>query len=231
MSDTENSLDARTAVAADDLLDPVVRDLGRHPVAEQALELLRLGARHLSFYHLTLEKGHFLHGSLPTDAFAWQQLHAAAEALGQRGLLHYEIASFAAPGAESRNNWNYWTGGAYLALGPSAHGFDGKRERWSNVSDWQEYIRRADARESTRAWTEQVTDEQRRIEVIFTSLRTSKGLDLEAFLAEFGTDLRKSHSAWLQRWLGEGLIELDGPRLALTFSGRMLADEIARRLI
>ncbi|MGZ3683489.1 MAG: radical SAM family heme chaperone HemW [Bdellovibrionota bacterium] len=199
--------------------------------AAHALELHHLGARHLSLYHLTLEKNHFLHANLPSDTFAWNQLRHVADTLEPLGFRHYEVASFALPGAQSRNNMNYWSGGPYLAFGPSAHGFDGNLERWSHVSDWREYERRAEAGESTRAWTEQLTDEQRRIEVIFTRLRTSSGLDLDAFARRFGSDLRETHRSWILRWEKEGLAKVEESCLVLTFSGKMLLDEIARALI
>jgi oxygen-independent coproporphyrinogen-3 oxidase len=199
--------------------------------AGHARELHRLGAQHLSLYHLTLEKEHFLHARLPGDDFAWRQLRRVADTLEPEGFHHYEIASFALPGRESRNNKNYWSGGPYFALGPSAHGFDGERERWTHVSDWREYVRRAAAGESTRAWTETLTDDQRRIEVLFTSLRTSEGLDVAAFRARFGEDLPATRAELFSRWHGEKLIRIEDGRLTLTFAGRMLADEIARALL
>jgi oxygen-independent coproporphyrinogen-3 oxidase len=199
--------------------------------AAHALELHRLGAKHLSFYHLTLEKGHFLHSKLPPDDFAWRQLRRVADALEPIGFDHYEIASFALPGRESRNNKNYWFGGPYFALGPSAHGFDGDRTRWTHVSDWREYVRRAEVGECTRAWTETLTDEQRRIEVVFTSLRTREGLDLKAFRKSFGESLAETRAELLGRWREEGLARLDGGRLVLTFEGRMLVDELTKALL
>lgn len=199
--------------------------------ARHALDLHSLGARHLSLYHLTLEKEHFLHQSLPGDSFAWRQLRQVANALEPLAFHHYEVASFALPGAESVNNKNYWSGGPYLALGPSAHGFDGARERWSHVSDWREYVRRAEAGESTRSWTENLSAEQRRIEVILTSLRTAEGLDLAAYARDFEEDLRKTRGSALARWAKDGLATLANDHLVLTFQGKMLADEIARVLL
>lgn len=198
---------------------------------ENALELVKAGASHLSAYHLTLEKEHFLHSSLPPDDFAWRQIHGIAERLLPLGFQHYEVASFAAPGKQSRNNKNYWSGGPYLAFGPSAHGFDGTRERWSNVSDWQEYVRRTEGGQNTRAWTEELTPEQRRIEVIFTSLRTDEGLDLAAFNRVFGIDLVSQKPGLFERWEKDGVGHLAHGHFVLTFRGRMLADEIAKNLI
>lgn len=197
----------------------------------QALELVNLGASHISAYHLSLEKDHFLHAHLPPDGYAWEQIRGIADKLQPFGFLHYEVASFAAPGKESRNNKNYWSGGPYLALGPSAHGFDGANRRWWNVADWREYTRRIEAGESAVAENENLTPEQRRIEVIFTELRTAKGLDLEAFQERFGTDLVSQKSALFERWQKEGLGQVTNGHFVLSFSGKMLADEIAKSLL
>jgi oxygen-independent coproporphyrinogen III oxidase len=198
---------------------------------KHAGQLLQCGARHISAYHLSLEPSHFLFPKLPPDDFALEQIRAIADFLVPRGYHHYEVASFCEPGFESRNNGNYWSGGPYLALGPSAHSFDGLHTRWRNLSNWQEYIGRIQRGESPVSVTENLSQEQRRIEVIFTSLRTSKGLDLRAFRAQFGQDLRQTHAPLLQRWQEEGLAEIRAERLQLTFAGRMLCDEIAQRLI
>ncbi len=208
-----------------------VPDQDEQEPGRQALELARLGLQHVSAYHLTLEPSHFLHQKLPPDSFAWKQIRGIADNLLPLGFHHYEVASFAATGRESRNNKNYWSGGPYLALGPSAHGFDGERKRWINVPDWREYIRRVEAGESAASETENLTEEQRRIEVIFTSLRTSEGLDLTAFRARFGEDLLQKRAALFSRWQAEGLGALTDGRFVLSFSGRMLADEIAKGLL
>lgn len=198
---------------------------------EQAEALAALGVPHISAYHLTLEENHFLYSQLPPDDFAWKQIAGIRNRLTPRGFHHYEVASFARGSAESKNNKNYWAGGPYVALGPSAHGFDGESTRWRNISDWREYISRVNAGASPVSATENLSKEQRRLEVIFTSLRTSEGLDLTAFAQSFGQRLEQSHGAWLERWQKEGLAHLANGRLVLTFEGRMLIDEIAKVLI
>lgn len=197
--------------------------------AEHAARMADLGLKHVSAYHLTLEPNHFLHPKLPESEFAWRQIRLVADALEKRGFAHYEISNFGVPGFESRNNKNYWAGGAYLALGPSAHGFNGLRTRWHNVADWEKYVALASAGESVRAETEELTEEQRKIEVIFTALRTAEGLDLQAFEREFGQDLRKK--AAILECEKNGFGKVTNGRFVLTFSGRMLGDEIAKRLI
>lgn len=87
------------------------------------------GVRHVSVYPLTLEEGTRLArdvecGALPEpdrDAAADMML-AADDKLGKAGLARYEVASYAAPGHESRHNLAYWTGRPYIGIGPGAHG-------------------------------------------------------------------------------------------------------------
>jgi oxygen-independent coproporphyrinogen-3 oxidase len=45
---------------------------------------------------------------------------AAEVALAAAGLQRYEVANYAQPGHEARHNTVYWTGGAYLGVGPHA---------------------------------------------------------------------------------------------------------------
>lgn len=208
-----------------------VPDQPENEPGEHALELVKIGARHLSAYHLTLEKEHFMHPKLPSDEFAWKQVRSIADRVQPLGFHHYEVASFAAPGKESRNNKNYWSGGPYLALGPSAHGFDGENQRWWNIADWQEYMRRMEKGESAVSEKETLSPEQRRIEVIFTSLRTSQGLDLTQFHRQFDCDLLGQKAPLFERWQKEGLGSVTNGHFVLSFSGRMLADEIAKSLL
>ncbi len=198
---------------------------------EHALALAKLGIQHISAYHLTLEPEHFLYPKLPPDAHAWKQIRGIADRLAPLGFRHYEVASFAQPGRESRNNKNYWSGGPYLALGPSAHGFDGEHTRWHNVADWEKYVALLAKGESPLAETERLTVEQRRIEVIFTGLRTLDGLDLVAFERHFGENLATKKAGILARWQKEGLAEVTNGHLVLSFAGRMLVDEIAKALL
>ncbi|RYZ94012.1 MAG: coproporphyrinogen III oxidase family protein, partial [Proteobacteria bacterium] len=199
--------------------------------AAHARLLAEAGATHVSAYHLTIPSSHFLHRRLPDDAYAWDQIELVAHALEEKGFRHYEVSNFGLPGKESRNNGNYWRGGPYLALGPSAHGFDGNNTRWKNVADWEAYVSRLKSGESPIEETEELTDEQRKIEVVFTSLRTLEGLDLTAFQTRFQTDQMSRHAAFLAKLQEEKLATLSNGKLVLTFRGRMLADEIAAKLL
>lgn len=211
-----------------DLIYAVPGQSERQP-AEHAREMAEIGLKHISAYNLTLEPGHFLHARLPDDAFAWNQIQKVAEILETKGFRHYEISNFGQPGFESRNNKNYWKGGSYLALGPSAHGFDGESLRWRNVANWEKYIERIRNGESAIEEREELSPEQRRIEALFTGLRTSEGLNIEAFARKFGQDLLQHPE--IKEFEKRGLATVTNGHFVLTFSGRMLSDEIAQKLV
>ena len=85
------------------------------------------GARHVSVYPLTVEDGTPLAASVregtvstPDPDVAADMMLAAEVALTVAGMPRYEVANYAQPGHEARHNLVYWTGGAYLGLGPHA---------------------------------------------------------------------------------------------------------------
>src|SRR5690606_10975228 len=60
---------------------------------------------------------------LPDEDEYGAQYLLAAERLTAAGFRHYEVSNFALPGRESRHNQVYWSGAAYLGLGPGAHSY------------------------------------------------------------------------------------------------------------
>jgi putative oxygen-independent coproporphyrinogen III oxidase len=88
---------------------------------------LATGPGHMSVYPLSIEEGTPLaeqveEGALPepdSDEAAAMML-TAEELLRDAGLYRYEVANYARPGEASRHNSSYWTGVAYLGLGPGA---------------------------------------------------------------------------------------------------------------
>jgi oxygen-independent coproporphyrinogen-3 oxidase len=88
-------------------------------------EALKLGAPHLSYYHLTLEPGTAFHRA-PPDLPDEDQADAieadACARLGAEGYERYEISAWARPGHACQHNLNYWNYGDYLGIGAGAHG-------------------------------------------------------------------------------------------------------------
>jgi oxygen-independent coproporphyrinogen III oxidase len=126
-------------------------------VPGQTLELWRdslrqtveLGARHVSTYGLTFEKGTSFWSRRQTGGLQAapeeleREMYAHAMSfLQSRGFQQYEISSFALPGFRSRHNQVYWSGRPYLAFGPGASRFiDGVREtNHRSVTTWLQRI-------------------------------------------------------------------------------------------
>ncbi len=94
---------------------------------ESVVRAIATGAGHVSVYPLSIEDGTPLAreidaGALPEpDAdVAADMMQAAAALLREACLERYEVASYARAGGHSRHNTVYWTGGAYLGVGPGA---------------------------------------------------------------------------------------------------------------
>lgn len=107
-------------------------------------EAVRLGARHVSIYPLSVEPGTPFHrmvesGQLaePDGDLQADMMEAAARILADAGFHRYEVASYALPGFESRHNMAYWSGIPYLGLGASATTMTQNAERRMRVQDGQ----------------------------------------------------------------------------------------------
>ncbi|MEG1954625.1 MAG: radical SAM family heme chaperone HemW [Mucinivorans sp.] len=133
-----------------------------------------LGVQHISAYHLTIEeKTIFGKRALKPVAEEVSELHfnMLRKSLCSHGFDHYEISNFALPGHRSCHNSAYWDGTSYLGVGPSAHSYDGKKRQW-NVASNRLYLAGA-PRDS-----EILSPRDKYNERIMTSLRTTKGLDI-----------------------------------------------------
>lgn len=148
----------------------------------------------------------------------------ADELLSVAGLSWYEIANWAQPGRESRHNLVYWLGGAWEAVGPGAHAYDGARTRRWNGARLDAYLAAlADTRLPPGA-SDPVDVAMADAERAILRLRTADGLSVAGRPKEL--------EAGLQRATGDGLLELAGDGgHRLTLRGRLLANELFRLLI
>ena len=137
--------------------------------------------------------------------------------LEEAGYEHYEISNYARPGFSSAHNRAYWSGEAYLGIGPSAFSTVGMR-RWQNVADYRAYADRTLLGQSPIAATENLTTEMKRTERIALCLRTRDGIsamELQGFARE--TD----------EFIMLGLLRESNGRFLLTQKGKSLADSVA----
>lgn len=182
---------------------------------------LALRPDHLSLYGLTVERGTPLgrwvaRGAVtaaPDERYAAEYL-AAHHALTDAGFEHYEVSSFAVPGARSRHNSAYWAGVSYAGIGPGAHGFDGERRRW-NIGAYTAWAQRALRGEDPVADLEVLTAEDRASERLYLELRTAGGTVLDV-----------AAQPTVRPWVEAGWAQLDGARLTLTAEGWLRLDEL-----
>ncbi|MFA6946992.1 MAG: radical SAM family heme chaperone HemW [Pedobacter sp.] len=146
----------------------------------------------------------------------------------ESGYEHYEISNFARPGMHSRHNSNYWEGVNYMGIGPSAHSFNGGSRQW-NISNNSRYINEIELKKIP-AETEVLSIENRINEYIMTSLRTSRGMDLQSITEKFGSDYSNEISNSLEPFLDKEWISMKEQVLTLTREGKLFADHIASEL-
>jgi len=81
------------------------------------------------------------------------------------------------PGRRSRHNSAYWSGAAYVGLGPAAHGFDGDVRRWNAraYAAWRDLTR---AGSDPLEGKECLTEANRSAESVYLALRSDLGLAL-----------------------------------------------------
>ena len=145
------------------------------------------------------------------------------------GYQHYEISNFAIPGYQSRHNSSYWKQIPYIGIGASAHSFDITSRQW-NVADINEYIKTINTGKIPSE-KEVLTEEMRYNDTVFTSLRTSEGLDLNKLKEIYGEkkvcyclDMAKPH-------LDNGRLVMIDHRMKLTRDGIFVSDDIMSDLM
>ncbi len=227
----------------------------------EALELQDVGLDHLSCYQLTIEPGTRFgelarRGRLPLadDGAVAESFVAIDEALGARGLDHYEVSNYARPGQEARHNLGYWRGDEYVGLGCAAFGFvrhgaadapeapgapdTGDRVasggvRYRNAPLPERYVEatRADAVADPTDSREELDAVALFRERVMLGLRTREGVDLGAAARELGTSGWTAARERAGEWLASrGRIERDGDRVRIPRAAWLWTDDTAARL-
>ncbi|MCG3174700.1 MAG: Oxygen-independent coproporphyrinogen-III oxidase-like protein YqeR [Myxococcota bacterium] len=215
----------------------------RGQVERDVRNLLALQPDHLSIYSLIVEPGTrfgALHkaGKLhPAEAEAaaamFMDIHRLMTAAGYE---HYEISNFARPGKRAVHNTLYWTGGAYLGLGNSAHSFEPAPEgpggvRRANLRGIERYLTAMENGASALEMEETIAGAAAQTEFLMTRLRMAGGLPLDEYARFFGGLEAGRVRRAATRWVDSGYAEWAGGRLRLTPSGLFLCDEVVVALM
>jgi len=201
-------------------------------------ETIATGVPHVSIYMLEIDDdsrlgreliagGTRYHAHFVPDEDATADFYVAAgEKLTAAGIAQYEISNFARPGLESRHNLKYWTRKPYLGFGVDAHSMlvssTGQQEavRFS-TSDTLEKFVAGSPLESTP-----VTQKTAFEECFFLGLRLSRGVDLGAIAAKFGTESVESLRPTISELIDNGMMQRDGDVILLSPRGRLLSNEV-----
>jgi oxygen-independent coproporphyrinogen-3 oxidase len=201
-------------------------------------EAAALGSEHLSCYEVIYEEDTPLFEQLRAgmvkedEDLACEMYDELLRAAANAGLQQYEVANFARHGAATpaetpdracRHNVNYWRGGSFYGLGPSAAGYvRGVRTRnWSNTTMYCEQLE--SGRRAIES-SEELPPLARAGEIAAFGLRMNSGWPLEQFERRTGYDLRREWKPEIERMIGLGYGELNPQRFYLTNKGLRFAD-------
>lgn len=205
---------------------------------------LALGGDHLSCYEVTYEEDTPLFAQLRAgrvdvdEDLACRMFEELVDRARHHGFLQYEVSNFArsgpdnieVPAAACRHNVNYWRGGSFYGLGPSATGYvRGTRTR--NWADTRRYCQLIEQGRSPVESTECLPPLARAGETAAFGLRMNAGWPFADFERVTGYDLRIEWGADMAGLEREGLGERLEDRFRLTDRGLRFADLAAERFL
>ena len=147
------------------------------------------------------------------------------ERLDRAGFVQYEISNVSRGGAVSRHNLKYWQDGAWLGFGCGAHSTRGGSER-RKVSGTEDYIQRVRAGRTWKRSARCARQSSVLEEALFTGLRLTDGIDLDATGRRYGVDAWARFGDALAPHIDAGRAVRDGGRLRLTRDGMLVANDV-----
>jgi oxygen-independent coproporphyrinogen-3 oxidase len=227
---------------------------------ETLREATALGSEHLSSYEVIYEEDTPLYEQLQAGAVAVDEdlactmyeelVHQAANA----GFAQYEIANFARrsppdrlgacpdrsepscmnglqlPAFACRHNVNYWRGGSFYGLGPSATSYV-RGLRTKNLANTQLYCEQIERGQRPLQTSEQLAPLARAGETAAFGLRMVAGWPFEQFQQITGHDLRSDLVSEMTRLERQGWGQLTADSFRLTREGLRFADAAAEMFL
>jgi len=212
-------------------------------------EALAFGSEHLSTYEVIYEDDTPLFAQLQAGEFDVDEDLACAmyEEMVERatgaGFRQYEVANFAreeraptptpdprsqtrVPNFACRHNVNYWRGGSFYGLGPSATSYvrGVRTKNWSNTQLYCEQLEKGKRAIESR---EELPPLKRAGETAAFGLRMNAGWPFAEFRRATDFDLRDEWSAEMNQLAERGWAERDAQHFRLTPQGLRFADSAA----
>ncbi|MEI6193313.1 MAG: radical SAM family heme chaperone HemW [Verrucomicrobiota bacterium] len=208
-------------------------------------EAMAMQSEHLSSYEVIYEDDTPLFDQLKAGEFSVDEDLACEmyEELILRattgGFHQYEIANFARdttainpsirqsiPSHACKHNVNYWRGGSYYGLGPSATGYM-RGLRTKNWSNTQLYCDQLEKGRRAIESSEELPPLRRAGEIAAFGLRMNAGWPFEDFKRTTDFDLRNEWSSEMDQLAERGWAAKDADRFHLTHQGLRFADAAA----
>jgi len=134
------------------------------------------------------------------------------------------------PSLACRHNVNYWRGGAYHGLGPSATGYV-RGVRTKNWANTQLYCDQLEKGRRAIESSEELSPLRRAGEIAAFGLRMNAGWPFADFQRGTGFDLRREWSSEMQQLQERGWAKRDDDRFQLTHQGLRFADAAAEMFL
>ena len=207
-------------------------------------EAMAMQSEHLSSYEVIYEDDTPLYEQLKAGEFSvdedlacrmYEELIAYA---ANAGFHQYEIANFARgplgadkiPARACRHNVNYWRGGSFYGLGPSATGYV-RGVRTKNWSNTQLYCDQLEKGKRAIESSEELPPLRRAGEIAAFGLRMNAGWPFTEFQRTTSFDLRQEWSQEMEQLAGRGWAARDAERFQLTHQGLRFADSAAEMFL
>jgi oxygen-independent coproporphyrinogen III oxidase len=209
------------------------------------LEALALECEHLACYEVIYEEDTPLFTQLaaghvtPDEDLAAAMYEELLELTAHHHLHQYEIANFArhhapnpapVPDRACRHNINYWRGGPFFGLGPSASAYlHGVRSR--NTANTLRYCQCLEQGLSPVETRDPLDPLARAGEIAAFGLRMTTGWRFSEFQRITGFDLRHTWPDEIQELLARGWGQIDPNGFRLTPAGLRFADAAAESFL
>ena len=207
-------------------------------------EAMAMQSEHLSSYEVIYEDDTPLYEQLKAGEFSVDEELACAmyeeliSAATKRGFHQYEIANFARgelnsekiPERACKHNVNYWRGGNFYGLGPSATGYvrGVRTKNWANTPLYCDQLEKGKrAIESS----EELPPLRRAGEIAAFGLRMNAGWPFADFKRTTDFDLRNEWDSEMNQLAERGWAKRDAEKFHLTHQGLRFADAAAEMFL
>ena len=151
--------------------------------------IMELTPEHISCYSLTVEKGTMLYNNvskgkvkMPDEKLDYDMYKIVTSIMANSGYKQYETSNYAKNNKKCAHNLHYWNLDPYLAFGPSAHGYDGKK-RWWNHKSLDKYILDIQNSKLPINNSEFLSTKDHYNEMVMNGLRTSIGINTKKLIS------------------------------------------------